>query len=281
MKRSLRHAVTLLAVVPCLASAADDEAPRPAPRGLSSISSDSSDEPRQDLTALPVARRFNLIGLGIGFIPEFSGSKAYRPLVLPVARLQYRDTLFWNGLTAGVRLWDSGDRSIRVTLQLEPRFGWTAENRTRVAGMQDRDFSIEGGPNIQWGTRIGVFNASISQDIGGASHGQTAQVQFIRSLITNQTVRLNGIVGMQWFSAKMNDYYFGVRPTEATFARPAYTAGASTSLQVGVNGVWSITERGSVLFGAIASRLGSGAADSPIVETPWQAIVYTGFGWSF
>ena len=58
-------------------------------------------------------------------------------------------------------------------------------------------------------------------------------------------------------------------------------AGASTSLQLGVNGAWSVTERGSVLFGVIASRLGNGAAASPIVETSWQAIVYTGYGWSF
>jgi outer membrane protein len=128
---------------------------------------------------------------------------------------------------------------------------------------------------------MGVFNASIAQDLGGASRGQTVQVQFIRSLIGSQSLRVNGIVGVQWFSGKMNDYYFGVRPTEATFARPTYTAGASTSLQAGVNGAWSVSARGSILFGAIASRLGSGAADSPIVETPWQAIFYTGYGWSF
>ena len=263
MNHSIRHAAALLATVSGLATAADN------------------DPPRQDLTAIPVARSFNLIGLGVGFVPEFSGANEYRPMVLPIVRLQYRDKLYWNALQAGAWLWDSDDKSIRVGLQFEPRFGWEAKGGTRVAGMQDRDFSFEGGPNIQWRTPIGVFNASLAQDLGGASDGQTVQLQFIRSLVANRTVRVNGIAGLQWFSGRTNDYYFGVRPTEATAARPVYTAGASTSLQLGVNGAWSVTERGSVLFGVIASRLGNGAAASPIVETSWQAIVYTGYGWSF
>jgi outer membrane protein len=256
-----RIAAAFAAALPCLATA--DEAPR------------------QDLTAIPVARSFNLIGIGVGLIPEFSGSNEYRAMVLPVVRLTYRDKLYWNALQAGAWLWDSDDRSIRVGLQFEPRFGWEGKSGTRVAGMQDRDFSFEGGPNVQWRTPVGVFNASIAQDLGGASSGQTVQVQFIRSLVAGQKLRVNGIVGLQWFSGRMNDYYFGVRGVEATSARPAYTASASTSVQFGVNGAWSVTERGSVLFGAIASRLGSGAADSPIVETPWQGIIYTGYGWSF
>jgi len=267
MTRSLRHAAALVAIAPCLAPFLANAA--------------EEDPPRQDLTAIPVARSFNLIGIGVGFIPEFSGANEYRPMVLPVVRLQYRDKLYWNALQAGAWLWDSEDKSIRVGLQFEPRFGWEAESGTRVAGMQDRNFSFEGGPAIQWRTGVGVFNASIAQDLGGASRGQTVQVQFIRSLIGSQNLRVNGIVGLQWFSGKMNDYYFGVRPTEATFARPAYTAGASTSLQAGLNGAWSVSARGSILFGAIMSRLGSSPADSPIVETPWQGIVYTGYGWSF
>lgn len=237
--------------------------------------------PRQDLTPIPVSRSFNLIGIGVGFIPEFSGSNEYRPMVLPVVRVAYKDKIFWNALQAGAWLWDSDDKDLRIGLAIEPRFGWEAEAGTRVAGMDKRDFSFEGGPNVQWRTGLGVINANVYQDLGGASDGQTAQLQFIRALVTSPTLRLNGSVGLQWFSASMNDYYFGVRATEATPGRARYSAGSSTNLQVGLNGSYSLTQRSSLLFGVIASRLGDGAARSPIVETRLQGLVYFGYGWSF
>jgi outer membrane protein len=241
----------------------------------------AQESPRQDLTAIPVARSFNLVGIGVGLIPRFSGANESRSMVLPVVRLAWRDKLYWNALQAGAWLWDSADGSLRVGLAVEPRFGWESEAGTRVEGMEKRDFSIEGGPNIQWGTPAGVFYASFYQDLGGASDASTAQVQFIRALVGRQALRLNGLIGLQWFSARSNDYYFGVRPGEARPGRPAYSPGASVSVQAGLNGAYALTARGSLLFGAVLNRIGEAAADSPIVETPWQGVVYTGLGWSF
>jgi outer membrane protein len=241
----------------------------------------AQESPRQDLTAIPVARSFNLVGIGVGLIPRFSGANESRSMVLPVVRLAWRDKLYWNALQAGAWLWDSADGSLRVGLAVEPRFGWESEAGTRVEGMEKRDFSIEGGPNIQWGTPAGVFYASFYQDLGGASDASTAQVQFIRALVGRQALRLNGLIGLQWFSARSNDYYFGVRPGEARPGRPAYSPSASVSVQAGLNGAYALTARGSLLFGAVLNRIGEAAADSPIVETPWQGVVYTGLGWSF
>ena len=241
----------------------------------------AQESPRQDLTPIPVARSFNLVGIGVGLIPRFSGANEPRSMVLPVVRLGWRDKLYWTALQAGAWLWDSADGSLRVGLAVEPRFGWEGEAGTRVEGMDKRDFSVEGGPNIQWRTPAGVFYANVYQDLGGASDAATAQVQFIRVLVGRQALRLNGLVGLQWFSARSNDYYFGVRPSEARPGRPAYSPGASVSVQVGLNGAYALTSRGSLLFGAVLNRIGEAAADSPIVETPWQGVVYTGLGWSF
>jgi len=239
--------------------------------------------PRQDLTAVPVVRSFNLIGIGAGAIPEFSGANEFRPLVLPILRAAWKDTVFINALQAGVWLLDSEDKNIRFGLAIEPRFGWEAKEGTRVAGMERREFSFEAGPNLQWRTPVGVVNANWYQDISGASSGQTAQLQFIRPLTRMQgggALRLNGVVGAQWFAARTNDYYFGVRPQEVTSTRPAYTAGSTVNLQLGVNGVY-LLGRGSLLFGAIGNWLGSGAAESPIVETRFQPIAYVGYGINF
>ena len=239
--------------------------------------------PRQDLTPVPVARSFNLVGLGMGVVPEFSGSQDFRPMVLPIVRFAWRDKVYINALQAGVWLLDSADGAVRFGLAVEPRFGWEGKDGTRVAGMEQRNFSIEAGPNLQWRTPVGVFNANWYRDVTGASGGQTAQVQFIRPLVRprgGEGLRLNGVVGAQWFAARTNDYYFGVRPQEATALRPAYTAGATVSLQLGLNGLYSLGS-GSLLFGVIGNWLGDESANSPIVETRFQPIAYVGYGVSF
>jgi outer membrane protein len=239
--------------------------------------------PRQDLTPVPVARSFNLVGLGVGVFPEFSGAESFRSLALPIVRASYKDTVFINALQAGVWLLDSKDKSIRVGLAVEPRFGWEARAGTPVEGMERREFSLEAGLNVQVRTAIGVFNANLYQDITGASNGQTAQLQLVRPLTRVQgsgAFRLNGVVGAQWLAARTNDYYFGVRPGEATATRPEYSAGATTNLQLGVNGLY-LLGRGSLLFGLIGNWLGDAAADSPIVETRFQPIAYVGYGINF
>jgi len=243
----------------------------------------ADDTPRQDITPVPVVRSFNLVGIGAGVLPEFSGSESFRGLVLPILRASYRDKVFINALQAGIWLIDSDEKVVRVGLAVEPRFGWEAKDGTRVEGMERREFSLEGGPNVQVRTPVGVFNANFYQDLSGASNGQTAQLQFIRPLLRLQGsggLRLNGVVGAQWFAATTNDYYFGVRGSEATATRPAYTAGASTNLQLGINGLY-LLGRGSVLFGFVGNWLGDQAAESPIVETRFQPIAYVGYGVNF
>lgn len=236
---------------------------------------------RQDLAPIPVARSFNLVGIGVGVVPAYSGANEVRAMVLPVVRLSYRDRLYWNALQGGAWLWDSDDRSVRVGLAIETRFGWRAEDGTRVEGMQTREFSMEGGPAVQWRTPVGVFNAGVSHDLGGASNGVSAQLQWIRALTTGPRLRLNGSLGVQWSSARMTDYYFGVRPIEARAGRPVYSAGSDVAVQAGLNGAFAVSERGSFLFGAIVNRLGEAAAESPITETRVQGVVYAGYGWTF
>ena len=90
-----------------------------------------------------------------------------------------------------------------------------------------------------------------------------------------------GLVGITWNDRRMNDYYFGVSTREATPERPAYRAGAGTQLQAGINGAWPVGNRGSLLFGLMATRLGNAQADSPIVETRIQPLAYAGYGWTF
>lgn len=245
--------------------------------GVTSASAAAID--KQPETAIP--RTGNLYGLGIGVLPATSGSNELRTMVLPVIQASFADRFYINALRAGVWLVDSDDRRLRIGLAADARFGWDADDSTRTKGMHDRDFSVDIGPALRWQTDYGILNAQWGFDTGAASKGHSVQLQFVRALIRGPALRLNGLVGLTWNDSRMNNYYFGVTPAEAAPGRPSYRAGAGTQWQAGVNGAWPVGQRGSVLFGLMATRLGNAQAESPIVETRLQPLAYLGYGWTF
>lgn len=234
---------------------------------------------RQTETSIP--RTGNLYGLGVGVLPATSGSDQLRTKVLPVIQATYAGRFYINALRAGVWLLDSDDKRLRFGLSADARFGWRAEDGRRTKGMEDRDFAIDVGPTLRWQTDYGTINAQWGFDATSASNGQNVQLQFVRALVRGPGLRVNGLVGVTWNNRKMNNYYFGVAPAEATPDRPAYAAGSGTQLQAGINGAWPVGGKGSALFGLTITRLGGAQADSPIVETRIQPLAYIGYGWQF
>lgn len=234
---------------------------------------------RQTETAMP--RQKNMYGIGVGFIPKTSGSKDFRGVVLPVINANYGERFYVNGLQAGVWLLEADDKSIRLGLSADARFGWDADDSSRTKGMHDRDMSVDIGPVLRWQTSLGTINAQWGFDAGGASKGQNVQLQFIRSLYRSETFRVNGMAGIQWNDKKFNDYYFGVDQDETRSDRPAYQAGAGTQFQIGVNGIYSVKENHALFFGVMVTRLGREQSNSPIVETKTQPMGFLGYSIGF
>lgn len=223
----------------------------------------------------------NLYGIGVAMIPETSGASDMKTMVLPIIQANFGDRYYINALRGGVWLADSADKRLRFGLAADVRFGWDAADGVRTRGMQNRDTSFDVGPTLRWQTDLGTFNASWAVDAGGASNGQTAQVQFVRALIRGPGLRLNGLVGATWNDQKMNNYYFGVAPAEVRAGRPAYQAGSGVQTQLGINGFYPLGPKNALLFGAMITRLSDAQANSPIVETRNQPLVYGGYAISF
>jgi MipA family protein len=232
---------------------------------------------RETETAIP--RIKNLYGIGVAVLPKTSGSEDFRMLALPIINANYGDRFYVNALQAGVWLIDSEDKRLRFGLTTQARFGWDAEDGKLTRGMDDRDFSLDLGPSVRWQTDYGTFNAQWGFDIGGASHGQTIDLQYIKSLYRGSAFKLNGSAGVTWNDHKFNDYYFGVSANETSAFRPAYSAGSGTEFRVGLNGSYAVGKDSCLLFGGAITRLGNQQADSPIVETRMQPFAY--FGYSF
>lgn len=226
-------------------------------------------------TAIP--RSKNLYGIGVAMLPKTSGSDEFRVLALPIINANYGDRFYINALQAGVWLLDSDDKRLRFGVATQARFGWDADDGKLTRGMNDRDFTIDLGPTVRWQTAYGTFNAQWGFDVGGASNGQTVELQYIKNLIRGNKFKLNGSMGATWNNHKFNDYYFSVGRNETSQFRPAYSAGSGTEFKVGVNGSYAVGKDSFVLFGTSVTRLSDEQANSPIVETRMQPFAYLGY----
>jgi outer membrane protein len=230
---------------------------------------------RDTETAIP--RTKNLYGIGVAVLPKTSGSDDFRAIALPIINGNFGDRFYINALQAGVWLMDSDDQRLRFGVASQARFGWDADEGKLTRGMNDRDFTFDFGPTVRWQTDYGTFNAQWGFDVGGASNGQTVELQYIKSLIRGKEFKLNGIASTTWNNSKFNDYYFGVGTNETSPSRPAYSAGSGIEYRVGVNGSYTVGKDSYLLFGTFLTRLSDEQADSPIVETRMQPFAYFGY----
>ena len=83
---------------------------------------------------------------------------------------------------------------------------------------------------------------------------------------------------MEWLSAKVTNYYFGVTSSEATASRPFYQPGSSVNLVAGLHFNYDLGRRSTILFGYEANILGPAAANSPIAQTNLNNLFYVGYG---
>lgn len=226
----------------------------------------------------PIPSGGNFLGIGVGAFPKTSGSSDLRAIVLPVVQYSWANVAYVTGLKAGVWGCTADDRSLRIGLYAEPRFGYDASDNPRTAGMADRDVGIDAGPSLRWTTPAGVVNVEYGFDITGRSNGQVAQIQFIGPLVTGQGFRLNGLVGATWQNAAMNNYYWGMRASETSDGL-ARNVGAGIGYSAGLTGLYSVGTSGAVFFGASINRLSDAQANSPIAERSYTPVIYLGYGW--
>ena len=227
----------------------------------------------------PLAQWKGYAGGGAITFPKYTGGRASETIAAPLLMFEYKETVYVDLVRAGIRLWSNADRSLAFGIAAEPRFGFRAADGARLAGMATRRDSIEIGPNLEWETPSLSMNVAVFGDVNGASGGASLRVGAYRQLIDSSRWDAGVYAGIDRANAKVANYYFGVRGDEATPARPFYQPGAVTHLTVGVSTAYRFSQRHALLFGVQTTRLGAGAAASPIAEVRNAAIAYVGLGW--
>ena len=85
---------------------------------------------------------------------------------------------------------------------------------------------------------------------------------------------------VRWQDAKMVDYYYGVRASEALLGRAAYSADAALTPDVSLLATRKLGERWSVYARASHAWLPSEVTDSPLVDRNGNTSLFLGVGYS-
>src|SRR5258706_7324896 len=111
------------------------------------------------------------VGAGPVFVPKYAGSSHLEALPLPIAYVDYNDQFYVNLFRAGAYVWSTSDKKTGISFAVEPRLGFSSSSGARLAGMETRRGSLQGGPTFDLEGSWGALSVGYFTDLTRASRG--------------------------------------------------------------------------------------------------------------
>lgn len=229
------------------------------------------------LFAQPPAQGDFSFDMGVGVLVN---DEAYREVdtevrVIPIVDLRYK-RFYIRGINFGYRLFQ-GDRN-QLAVTLRPQFTDLEEDDSPYfVGMEERELAAMLG--LDWDIDLGnrfSLEFSAETDVTGRNEGTVAGINFSRTFIHNRSTIIIPELSLQYADQSFNDYYYGVRLSEALPNRPFYEADASLNIEPSVLVRHNFTPNFGLLVLVSAEFLGDDITDSPLVDSDYTTTVLTG-----
>jgi outer membrane protein len=149
-----------------------------------------------------------------------------------------------------------------------------------LAGMAIRDASVDVGVSYSIRQPWGQLKAEVVHDSNSTHQGTEARLGYAKEWRAG-ALSWRPTLNVAWRSAKLNDYYYGVKASEATATRPAYEPGAGLEARAGLHATYEVSRHWSLLTGVSATVLGNGVKNSPIVAQRVLPSYYLGAVYDF
>lgn len=190
------------------------------------------------------------------------------------------ERIFLDANRAGVKL--LATREQRVDLFVGQRLEGFPTDRLPASldGMAMRDSGIDLGLSYSYRQPWGRLRAEWLHDAGNTSKGNELRLGYSYDWQSGPwTLRPSLSVAVR--DANLNNYYYGVRSSEATPTRAAYAPGAGINTSLGLSGSYELSQRWRLLAGVSATMLDGKVKDSPIVQKRVLPAVYVGAAYDF
>jgi outer membrane protein len=148
-------------------------------------------------------------------------------------------------------------------------------------GMEKRSSGSDLGVALRQRLGAGFLYGEAMHNVSEESEGTELRLGYRYERWWTGRLRWRPYVTLAWRDADLNNYYYGVRPEEATGERPAYEPGSGFNLELGVLAAYRLAARWQVLAGAGVTRWSSGGAGSPVVEGGTQPHFMLGLMYGF
>ena len=233
-------------------------------------------EPPTDVLPAPGS-----VALGASMQIESSPYKgaATRADLLPLY-LYEGERAFLRSGRAGLKLLDNPEH--RLDFFVDKRLEGFQANKipASVAGMAMRSSSTDVGLAYSYRQSWGTLQAEVLFDAANTTRGREARLGYSHEWRSGPWTLRPG-VSLSMRDAKLNNYYYGVLPGEATVTRAAYAPGAGVNASAGLHGVYALTQHWQLLGGVSATVLSGGIRNSPIVQKRVLPTIYVGATYDF
>ena len=147
--------------------------------------------------------------------------------------------------------------------------GYEEDDSRFLQGMDDRKWTLEMGSSLSKNFLGGKITADLTADVLNEHKGHELGFSYsydFRGAFKNPALILTPNIGLNYRSRNLNDYYYGVRASEATVTRPEYNVGDSTGLTTGLSINYIYSEKLNLMAMVSFEWLGSEIKNSPIVD---------------
>lgn len=221
-------------------------------------------------------------GLGLGVSVRKSPYEGVgdKSTVLPLLSYE-NDWVRLFGTTLDAKLPSAGpvDFSLRAKVALGE--GYVASDSAALAGMAARDGSIYLGAATTWHAGFAEFSLDYLHDVSGNSQGARLRLGAEHSFAFAQRFLVTPHASVTRLDAKHVDYFYGVRPEEATAARPAYAGKATAETELGIRFGLLLAPNQRLLLDLVDTHWGSGVTDSPLVGRSSAPGILLGYTYTF
>lgn len=217
-------------------------------------------------------------------VAAFTQARAYgdhRTSFVPIIGYENR-YLRVSGTTVDLKIPSASSRRVSVSLRssYDIGAGYEPSDTPVLRGMEERKPGVWLGPAVEWKTLIGHISAEWTKEVSGHSHGEMARLALSHPFKKGR-FHLTPRAAAAWMSADTADYYYGVRPGEATQERRAYQAASTTNFELGLRAAWAINATSFIAVDLSGTRLGSSIGKSPLAEDKTPTTIGVGFARRF
>ena len=206
------------------------------------------------------------LGVGAGVIGRSSPYVGSDTTVLqPIPAITYNgERLQWLGPNVQYGLIGTG--RWRLAASASYRIGVYEESDSpALSGLDDRDSTLMAGLGLRYEIPGGVnFLLRYEHDVLDKIGGGTATARISKGFQAGW-FRIAPQLQLNWLSADLTNYDFGVPPDAVAPTRPAYSTGSSISYEAGVASFIELTEEWRIILSLSAEFLPDEIVNSPIV----------------